>query len=103
MAWQCAQELRSAHHTEIHAEGRRIEEKVLESFHTFPIPEVARLGRTLRRRKDALLAYFPTNRSSNGGTAIDRIIELHRRLARGYRNRDNYRLRMLLVASGLDP
>ena len=41
---------------------------------------------------------------SNGGTeAINGIIELHRRLARGYRNRDNYRLRMLLAAGGLTP
>jgi hypothetical protein len=31
------------------------------------------------------------------------IIELHRRIARGYRNRDNYRLRMLLVAGSRDP
>lgn len=30
------------------------------------------------------------------------IIELHRRLARGYRNRDNYPLRMLLAGGGLD-
>lgn len=29
------------------------------------------------------------------------IIELHRRLARGYRNFENYRLRMLLAAGGL--
>ena len=29
------------------------------------------------------------------------IIELHRRIARGYRNPDNYRPRMLLVAGGL--
>ena len=28
------------------------------------------------------------------------LIELHRRIARGFRNRDNYRLRMLLAASG---
>ncbi|GAP54459.1 transposase [Arthrobacter sp. Hiyo6] len=31
------------------------------------------------------------------------IIELHRRLARGFRNRENYRLRMLLAAGGLTP
>ncbi len=31
------------------------------------------------------------------------IIELHRRLARGYRNCDNYRLRMLLAGGGLTP
>ncbi|MFD0997601.1 transposase, partial [Pseudoclavibacter chungangensis] len=47
---------------------------------------------------------FTTGRSSNGGTeAVNGIIELHRRLARGFRNRDNYRLRMLLAAGGLTP
>ena len=33
---------------------------------------------------------------------IERVfIELHRRVARGFRNRDNYRLRMLLIGGGL--
>ena len=64
--------------------------------------ESAGLGRTLRKWKAAFLAYWTTGRSNNGGTeAINGLIELHRRLARGYRNRDNYRLRMLLIAGGL--
>ncbi len=47
-------------------------------------------------------AYFTTGRSSNGGTeAINGLIERHRRIARGFRNRDNYRLRMLLIGGGL--
>jgi len=62
------------------------------------------LGRTLRQWKHTYLGYFTTERSNNGGTeAINGIIELHRRIARGYRNRENYRLRMLLIAGGLDP
>lgn len=41
---------------------------------------------------------------NNGGIeAINGIIELHCRLDRGYRNRHNYRLRMLLAAEGLAP
>jgi transposase len=37
-----------------------------------------------------------------GGTeAINGLIELHRRVARGFRDRDNYRLRMLLIGGGL--
>ena len=104
LAWQCAQDLRAAYRAADLAEGRRLAEKVLATFHTCPVPEIARLGRTLRRWKDSFLAYFSTGRSSNGGTeAINGIIELHRRLARGYRNRDNYRLRMLLAAGGLIP
>ncbi|WP_460802826.1 ISL3 family transposase [Microbacterium sp. GXF6406] len=104
VAWQCAQQLRSAYHAKHLTEGRRIAEKVVESFHTCPIPEIARLGRTLRRWRSAFLAYFTTSRANNGGTeAVNGIIELHRRLARGFRNRDNYRLRMLLAAGGLTP
>lgn len=58
----------------------------------------------LRARAEKLLAYFTTGRANNGPTeAINGIIELHRRLARGHRNRDNYRLRMLLAAGGLTP
>lgn len=104
VAWRCAQDLRAAYKASDTAEGRRRAEKILDSFHTCPIPEVARLGRTLRRWRAAFLAYFTTGRANNGGTeAINGVIELHRRLARGYRNRDNYRLRMLLAAGGITP
>jgi transposase len=102
LAWRCAQDLRAAYRCADLTAGRAMAERILSIFHTCPVPEIARLGRTLRRWKDAFLAYFTTERSNNGGTeAINGIIELHRRLARGYRNRDNYRLRMLLVAGGL--
>jgi transposase len=60
------------------------------------------LGRTLRQWKDTYLGHFTTGGANNGGTeAVNGIIELHRRIARGYHNPDNYRLRMLLVAGGL--
>ena len=68
-----------------------------------PIPEIARLGQTLRKWKDAFLAYFDTDGASNGPTeAINGIIELGRRTARGYRNPTSYQLRMLLITGGLD-
>jgi len=74
------------------------------TFPGCPIKEIARLGRTLRQWKDTYLGYFTTGGANNGGTeAINGIIELHRRIARGYRNPDNYRLRMLLAAGGLTP
>jgi transposase len=75
----------------------------VETFPTCPVTEIARLGRTLRQWKTAFLAYFDTGRASNGGTgAINGLIELHRRIARGFTNRDNYRLRKLLIGRGLD-
>ncbi|MCV2489192.1 transposase [Geodermatophilus sp. YIM 151500] len=96
------QQLRSAYRHERTAEGRTIAEKVIDSFPTCPVHEIAHLGRTLQQRREAFLAYFDTGRASNGGTeAVNGLIELHRRIARGFRNRDNYRLRMLLIAGGL--
>ena len=102
VAWSCAQQVRSAYHQQSHAAGRAIAGQVLDSFTTCPIPEVARLGRTLRQWRTEFLGYFDTSGASNGGTeAINGLIELHRRVARGFRNRDNYRLRMLLIGGGL--
>jgi transposase len=102
IAWSCAQQLRAAYRHQDSAQGRKIAEKILTTFPTCPVPEIARLGRTLKRWREAFLAYFDTDRSNNGGTeAINGLIELHRRVARGFRNRDNYRLRMLLIGGGL--
>jgi Transposase len=75
ITWQCYQQLRSIYHA-TPAKGRQIAIKLLDSFHTCPIPEVARLGRTLRAWKGQILAYFYTHGVSNGSTeAIDLIIE----------------------------
>jgi transposase len=102
VAWRCYQQLRSAFGASSLVEGRAIAVKVLDSFPTCPIPEIARLGRTLNAWKQQFLAYFTTQRANNGGTeAINGIIELHRRIARGFRNPANYRLRMILAAGKL--
>jgi len=102
VAWRCAQQVRSVYHQDSHVAGRSIAEKVLASFTTCPIPEVARLGRTLKQWRREFLGYFDTDGANNGGTeAIIGLIELHRRIARGFRNRENYRLRMLLIGGGL--
>ena len=95
-------DLRSAFATTNLPEGGKIALAVVESFPSCPIPEIARLGRTLRAWKEQFLAYFTTGRANNGGTeALNGIIELHRRIARGFRNPHNYRLRMILAAGRL--
>jgi transposase len=103
VTWQCYQQLRSIYHA-APTKGREIARKVLDSFHTCPIPEVARLGRTLRAWQAQVLAYFDTSGVSNGGTeAINLIIEKVRRLAHGFRDFDHYRLRIMLAADGRRP
>lgn len=102
VAYRCSQDLRSVYHQPTKALGRVVAEKVVASFPTCPIPEIRRLGNTLKQWRTAFLAYFTTDGASNGGTeAINGLIELARRVARGFRNRENYRLRMLLIGGGL--
>ena len=81
IAWHAYQRLRSAFATKDLRQGMKIAQHVLESFHTCPVPEIARLGRTLRAWREQFLAYFTTGRANNGGTeAVNGIIELHRRI-----------------------
>jgi hypothetical protein len=102
IAWRCAQQLREVYHASTVDEGRRRAEVVLATLHACPIPETARLGRTLRSWRVEFLAYFTTGGASNGPTeAINLLIEKHRRDAHGFRNFRNCRLRLLL-ACGLD-
>ena len=103
VAWHAYQQLRSIYRAETPAEGKRLAEKVIDSFPHCPIPEVARLGRTLRTWRQHVLARFDeaAGRVSNGGTeAVNLIIEKTRRLAHGFRTFEHYRLRILLAASG---
>ena len=103
VAYHCAQQVRDVFHQDTPAQGRHLAAHLIKSLPTCPNPEIARLGRTLRKWKDALDAYFDTAGAINGPTeAINGIIELGRRTARGYRNPTNYQLRMLLIAGGLD-
>jgi transposase len=73
VAWQCYQHLRSIDHAGADR-GRKICQKVLDSFPSFPIPEVARLGRTLKAWRQQVLAYFDTKGVSNGGTEAINLI-----------------------------
>src|SRR5690625_632316 len=57
IAWQAIHDLRAAYQADDPAEGKKIATKILQIFSTCPIPEIARLGRTLKRWKDAFLAY----------------------------------------------
>jgi transposase len=106
LAWHAYQRLRGIYQALDPAVGRRLAEDVIATFPTCPVPEIARLGRTLRAWRAHVLARFDTaltgaGRVSNGGTeAVNLLIEKVRRLAHGFRTFDHYRLRILLAASG---
>ena len=58
-------QVREVFHQATPAHGRHLAAHLVESLPRCPIPEIARLGRTLRKWKDAFLAYFDTGEASN--------------------------------------
>ena len=71
VAYRCAQQVRSAYHQDSHAAGRGIAEKIVATFAACPIPEVARLGRTLKQWR----------------TRVPRLLRHRRRVQRRHRSR----------------
>ena len=89
------------------AVGRELMRTLIESLsHDIPsaLPEVATLGRTLKRRADDALAHFDRQGTSNGPTeAIHGRLDHLRGSALGFRNLTNYRARSLLESGGFRP
>ncbi len=80
----------------LHGRGRSVGEEVLWRFRGC----TATLTCARSRRSPASAA--PSTGANNGGAeSINGLIELARRVARGFRNPDNDRLRMLLIGGGL--
>src|SRR5215211_1507641 len=96
-AWIAAQDLRQLYRC---TDRRQAEQHLLDWFiHCADagVPELVRLARTIDAWRPELLAYFDTGGVSNGPTeAINLLIKKIKRVGHGFRNFDNYRLRLLL-------
>jgi len=61
------------------------------------VAELSRLARTVRAWQAEILAFHATDGCSNGPTeAVNLLIKKVKRVGHGFRNFDNYRLRLLL-------
>jgi len=70
---------------------------------TSRIPELRRFAGTIRRWQNEVLAFHVTGGASNGPTeAVNLSIKQIKRVGRGFRNFDNYRLRLLLHCGGVN-
>ncbi len=101
-AWIAAQDLRLLYR----AADRAAAEARLERWHahcaTTGVPELKRLSRTIGSWRNELLAYSDTAGASNGPTeAMNLLIKKIKRVGHGFRNIDNYRLRLVLFC-GVD-
>ena len=85
VAYHCAQQVREVFHQDTPTQGQRLAARLIQRLPACPIPEIARLGRTLRKWKDALDAYFDTSGASNAP---------HRSHQRNHRTRQTHRQRL---------
>ena len=77
-------QVREVFHQATPTQGQRLAARLIQRLPACPIPEIARLGRTLRKWKDALDAYFDTGGASNGSTEA---INGHYRAGQTHRQR----------------
>lgn len=92
-AWIIAQDLMRCYHLRDASAATA----VITAACDCPVPEIARLGRTLHTWRAEFLAHFAHTDVSNGPTeSLNLKIKNTKRTARGFRNFGNYRLRLLL-------
>ena len=95
--WVAAQDLRLIYHSGDRARADGLLYRWLTYCADADIPELTRLARTIDSWRAELLAYFDTGGVSNGPTeATNLLIKKIKRVGHGFRNFDNYRLRLLL-------
>lgn len=96
-AWIVAQDLRLIYRSRDRAQAEHRLFAWLLCCADSGIPELRRLARTIDSWRTELLAYFDTGGVSNGPTeAMNLLIKKIKRVGHGFRNFDNYRLRLLL-------
>ena len=97
LAWTVAQDVMALYRLDDPELARAHAEQLIADLRSCPIGELARLGRTLHAWRTELVAHFEHPDVSNGPTEnLNLKIKNTKRVARGYRNFNNYRLRLLL-------
>ncbi|MFR9804119.1 ISL3 family transposase [Pseudonocardia sp. RS010] len=97
LTWTVAQDLMNLYRLDDPDLARTRAAALIIDLRECPIGELARLGRTLHAWRVELCAHFDHADVSNGPTEnLNLKIKNAKRTARGYRNFDHYRLRLLL-------
>ena len=105
--WGIYQRMIAAYRHEDRRRGRELMLDLIDSISTGvpkALVEITKLGRTLKKRAEDVLAYFDRPGTSNGPTeAINGRLEHLRGSALGFRNLTNYIARSLLETGGFRP
>ena len=96
-------QVREVFHQATPTQGRRLAARLIQRLPPVPSPKsLAWAGSYASGRTHLTTTSTPTEPATAPRKPSTDIIELGRRIARGYRNPTSYQLRMLLIAGGLD-
>lgn len=95
-AWMGKELLRDIYQADGHAQAQEALDGFYEWVDQVNVPDLSRLGRTVRQWETEILAYHDQRYSNAKTEAANLIVEKQRRAAHGYRSFENYRLRLLL-------
>jgi transposase len=102
-AWQLKELVRDLFRATSVAHARQVFAVIDAWAATVEAPEARRLVRTLHRWEDEILAFHTTGGVTNARTEATNLgIKAIKRVGRGFRNFNNYRLRLLLACGGVN-
>ena len=104
-SWSMYQRVVTAYNEPDRRRGKKLMQELIKLITAPDLPieliEVKRLGKTLKKHAQSILAYFDRPGTSNGPTeAINGRLEHLRGIALGFRNLTNYIARCLLESGG---
>lgn len=94
-AWLAKEHLREAYAVEDPNEANALLDAVLEECATSEVPELRRLGGTLRRWRTEIINHHRTGDSNGPTEAMNLLIKKVKRAGCGFTNFEHYRLRLL--------
>ncbi len=96
VAYVAKELLREVYDTTDAQEARRRLGRFYDHCATSEVPELDRLARTIRRWEAQILAWHSTQLTNGPTEAVNLLVKKIKRVGHGFRNFENYRLRLLL-------
>jgi len=100
-AWLAKESVRDVYLTDDPNEAAILLDKATTGCLADDVPEIQSLGRTLRAWRREILAHHATGASNGPTEGLNLCVKKVKRCAHGFRNFENYRLRVLLHAGGI--
>jgi transposase len=95
-AYMAKELLREVYATTVVDEARRRLRRFYDHCATSDVVELERLARTIRRWEPQILAWHTTGLTNGPTEAVNLLVKKIKRVGHGFRNFENYRLRLLL-------